>query len=71
MTQAEKILIRYLSALSAALAAGTAALAGYSTTAEIPIEIIIGLAVGSASLAAFVASITGEAISRTIGVRPK
>lgn len=69
MTQAEKILIRYLSALSAALGAITAALAGYSTEAFIPVEIIVGLAVGAAGLSAFVASLTAEAVSRGFGVR--
>lgn len=67
MTQAEKVLIRYLSALSAAIGGISAALIGFE--ADIAREIYIGLAVAGAGLAGFVAALTGEAVSRTFGVR--
>jgi len=67
MTQAEKILVRYLSALSAAVAAVSAALLGFE--ADISREVLIGLAVAGAGLSAFVSSLTAEAVSRSFGVR--
>lgn len=67
MTQAEKILIRYLSAASAALAGISAALIGFET--DVSQDVIIIVTVVSAGLSGFVASLTGEAISRTLGIR--
>lgn len=67
MTQAEKILIRWLSALSAGLGTASAALVGFE--ADISREVLIAIIIGSAFLSGLVASLTGEAISRTLGVR--
>lgn len=67
MTQAEKILIRWLSAFSAGLSAVGAALVGFET--DVSQTLLIIIIAGGAGLSALVASLTGEAISRTLGVR--